>query len=520
MSLVRTNSASDLSSEKPSIVEIEEAVEKPVVSDRGDDNGRISENIADSEPDHTEHPEHISKDELRRIHRKIDKRILPWLCITYLVMRIDINNVANAAILNEEAGDDIKTQLHLSPQAWAWVLACFYYPYGFLEPLSTLFIKSTTPSFWIGRIMVTWGIIVCCIGAVQNYQGLLATRILLGAAEAGYYPGVIYYLAFWFKPEELALRIALFYSFGQVSGFVGGFLAFAVSFADGSLPGWRWLFIIEGIPAILMGFMTFFILPDFPQTAKFLNEAERKVVIERLSKDAPTKTAKTWDRQQVIRLFLDPTFWTFSAVWFCHAIGGFGLSFVLPTVIYQLGFTTTALSNVLSMPPSLGAFVLLNILGWLVQMKDWNPFRVAIGLEVTNIICYTLLLTVKTTVVRYLALLVSTSTAGSVYPILWPARVKASRGTTAAGIAIGITNALAQFQGILGPQVFLSVYGPTYRVSFLTCVGLLAGAVIFIAMTGLLMGESLLWIHPRNRNRNRGDHRQPLESDDRKDASS
>ncbi|KAJ3752212.1 major facilitator superfamily domain-containing protein [Lentinula raphanica] len=224
---------------------------------------------------------------------------------------------------------------------------------------------------------------------------------VLGAAEAGYYPGVIYYLAFWFRPEDLALRVAVFYSFGQVSGFVGGFLAFAVSFANGILPGWRWLFIIEGIPAILMGLATFFILP---------------------------------------------TFWTFSATWFCHAVGGFGLSYVLPTVIFEL-------------------------------------------VELINIICYTLLLTVNSTAIRYLALLISTATAGSVYPILWPNRVKAAHGTTAAAIAIGVTNALAQFSGILGSQVFLSVYGPTYRVSFIVCIGLLAGAVVFITLSGALLGE-------------------------------
>ncbi|KAJ3775794.1 major facilitator superfamily domain-containing protein [Lentinula raphanica] len=437
------------------------------------------------------------QEELRKIHRKIDKRILPWLCITYLVMRIDLNNISNAAILNEEQGDDIKTQLGLSAQNWAWAIACFYYPYGFLEPFSTLCIKSMRPSFWLGRIMLTWGIIVCCISAVQNYAGLISTRVLLGAAEAGYYPGVIYYLAFWFRPEDLALRVAVFYSFGQVSGFVGGFLAFAVSFANGILPGWRWLFIIEGIPAILMGLATFYILPDFPQTAMFLHEHERTMIIQRLAKasdgggaGAPSKMAKTWDANQVFRLiFRDPTFWTFSATWFCHAIGGFGLSYVLPTVIFELGFTTTALSNVLSMPPSLATFVLLNILGWLVQMRKWNPYMVAIGLELINIICYTLLLTVNSTTIRYLALLISTATAGSVYPILWPNRVKAAHGTTAAAIAIGVTNALAQFSGILGPQVFLSVYGPTYRVSFIVCIGLLAGAVVFIALSGALLGE-------------------------------
>jgi len=271
--------------------------------------------------------EAISREDISRIQRKIDIRIMPWLCFTYLVMRIDVNNVANVAIMNIEAGHGIKKQLgNLTPSQWNWAIACFFYPYAFLEPLSTLLMKKTTPSFWLGRIMVTWGAIVCCVAAVQNYGGIITVRVLLGAAEAGYYPCVIYYLAFWFRPEELSLRIAAFYSFGQISGFVGGFVAFAVSFADGRMAGWRWLFIVEGLPAILMGFATFYILPDYPQTAKFLTRDEKSAILGLLSQNAPSQTSKTWNRGQVAGLLKNPTFWTFSLIWFCHAVGGFGLA--------------------------------------------------------------------------------------------------------------------------------------------------------------------------------------------------
>ncbi|KAG6830305.1 hypothetical protein H0H87_008556 [Tephrocybe sp. NHM501043] len=338
-----------------------------------------------------------SPSEILRIQRKIDLRILPWLCFTYLVMRIDVNNISNAAIMNVEVKHDIKTQLgKLTAGQWNWAIACFFYPYAFLEPISTLMMKKTaydivfslgcsiilklviSPSFWLGRLMVTWGIIVGCIAAVQNYDGLITVRVLLGVAEAGYYPCVIYYLAFWFRPDQMARRVAAFYSFGQVSGFVGGFLAFAISYADGRLAGWRWLFIIEGIPAVLMGIATFWVLPDYPQTARFLSDDEKSATLNLLSEHSPSKEAKTWDWQQVVKLFKDPTFWTWTLVWFFHAVGGFGLSYALPTVIFQLGFTTSALSNVLSMPPSLLTFTVLNILGWLVQSHKFNPFRVAI----------------------------------------------------------------------------------------------------------------------------------------------
>lgn len=148
-----------------------------------------------------------------------------------------------------------------------------------------------------------------------------------------------------------------------------------------------------------MGVVTFWLLPDYPQTAKFLSADEKEVIIARLAENAPSKTSKTWDTRQALRLFADPTFWSFSMIWFCHAVGGFGLSLVLPTVILELGqchrkfslvllfltsftgFTTSALSNALSMPPSMACFLVLNALGWLIQKHNWNPFRVAIGRE-------------------------------------------------------------------------------------------------------------------------------------------
>ena len=99
----------------------------------------------------------------------------------------------------------------------------------------------------------------------------------------------------------------------------------------------HYLTITESIPALLMGVATLWILPDYPQTAKFLTEREKSIIVNRLSSHAPSKFDRTWNVKQVLRLLVDPTFWTFSAAWFCHAVGGFGLSYVLPTVIFQLG---------------------------------------------------------------------------------------------------------------------------------------------------------------------------------------
>lgn len=130
--------------------------------------------------------------DLKSAHRKVDRRLVLWYSFVYLIMRIHVSNISNTAIINLEEGDGIKAQLGgLTSQQWAWVLSIFYYPYMLLEPFATLALKRFTPRKWMTRIMVTWGIVSMCQGATVNYAGILACRFFLGAAEAGFYPGVL-----------------------------------------------------------------------------------------------------------------------------------------------------------------------------------------------------------------------------------------------------------------------------------------------------------------------------------------
>jgi len=147
-----------------------------------------------------------------------------------------------------EQGTGIKKQLgNLSSSQWAWALSIFYYPYMFFEPLATLMLKHFSPNLWMSRIMLTWGIISMCQGATQNYSGILACRFFLGAAEAGFYPGVLYHLSFWYPTDRLPLRIAFFYACGMFSGTISGLLAYVISFMNGvaGLAGWRWVCVLR-----------------------------------------------------------------------------------------------------------------------------------------------------------------------------------------------------------------------------------------------------------------------------------
>ncbi|KAJ4361401.1 hypothetical protein N0V95_001914 [Ascochyta clinopodiicola] len=377
---------------------------------------------------------------LKAAQRKVDKRLLCWYAFVLLFMRTNMINISNTAIMNLEEGNGIKKELGgLSSSEWAWALSIFYYPYMVFEPLATLALKHFRPNVWMSRIMLTWGIISMCQAATQNYAGILACRFFLGAAEAGFYPGVLFHMSFWYSTDHLPLRIAFLYACGMFAGTISGLLAYAVSHMNGvaGLSGWRWLFILEGIPAVLLSIYTWFNLPNYPETANFLSDEERAAIVADLPNQAPTMHAKTFDFDQIKQLFRSTTFIPFLMIWITHGIGA-----------------------------------------WLIHTKRLSPWVAGLGVEITQIVCYILLITVKQPIAKYIFVMIATAASQSFFAIIWPERIRAARGTTTAGLAIGITNASGQFMGIVGPQIYQPKFGPAYHVSYgcsiallVTCVG-------------------------------------------------
>jgi MFS family permease len=317
----------------------------------------VTTSIPSSRPHSQNTDEYNAKLEKRAI-RKVDFWLVGFYSLVYIFRVIDSSNYSNAAIINLEAGTGIKKELGFSASQWSWTQSIFSYSYLFFEPTNTILLKGFTPSRWMFILILSWGICACAAGAVQNFSGMMCVRFAIGMAEAGFYPSVLYHMAFWYKPSEMRWRIALFYSLGQVSGALSGLLAYAISYMDGvgGLSGWRWLFILEGLPAIVLSVVALFGLPDYPETAKMLTEEEREFLKGRLSGAAPSGKDKSWDWQGFKALLRSPTLYTFTLYWIGHGIGGFGVNYALPTVIYELGFTTTALSqlmNIVSFPDSI-----------------------------------------------------------------------------------------------------------------------------------------------------------------------
>ncbi|KAL2787659.1 major facilitator superfamily domain-containing protein [Aspergillus keveii] len=445
----------------------------------------------------------VSPEFHKRAMRKVDIWLVGFYSLVYIFRVIDSSNYANAAIINLEEGNGIKAELGFSPSQWSWSQSIFSYSYMLFEPTNTILLKKFRPSVWMFLLILSWGVSATCSGAVQNFEGMMCVRFAIGLAEAGFYPSVLYHMAFWYKPSEMPWRIALFYSVGQLSSAISGLLAYAISHMNrlGGLSGWRWLFILEGLPAILFAFVALFGVPDYPETAKMLTPEEREYLSNRLSKAAPSGRDHNWSWVAVKSLLKSPTVYTFSVYWIGHGIGGFGVNYALPTVIYELGFTTTANSQLMNIPPYVACFLFLNTIGHFLQKKWIRPWTTAVAIESTIILCYILLITIHNSVAKYIILIIATACAGSAYPVIWPERIRALEGTVAAGVGIGLTNAMAQFSGIAGPHVYNSRFGPTYRTSYIICLSFLV-----LAICGVISSWVLVW---------RGDRRRAREEEER-----
>ncbi|KAJ0332012.1 hypothetical protein COL922a_011567 [Colletotrichum nupharicola] len=174
--------------------------------------GAGSTTEATSNPDIEASPKDAALE--KRIMRKIDLWLVGFYSLVYVFRVIDSANYSNAAIINLEAGTGIKKQLGFTPSQWAWTLSIFSYSYLIFEPTNTVLLKLFKPSRWMFILIMAWGISACCSAAATDFSGMMCVRFAIGAAEAGFFPSVLFHYAFWYRPEEMALRIAFFYSVG------------------------------------------------------------------------------------------------------------------------------------------------------------------------------------------------------------------------------------------------------------------------------------------------------------------
>ncbi|KAK4089371.1 hypothetical protein Purlil1_6360 [Purpureocillium lilacinum] len=312
----------------------------------------------DSMADHVEDadPESSSRDgapaphEVAQVLRKVDWRVIPILTFLYIMCYMDRSNIGNAKV----AG--MNSELHLTGSQYNIALTLFFIPYALLEVPSNFVLKLLRPSLWIGVLMFTWGTIMTLFGLVQSFAGLTVARAALGVAEAGFFPASAYLLTTWYRRLELQKRLAIFYSAGSLASAFSGLLAFALGNMDGirNLAGWRWIFLIEGLATVAFSAIPFLLLPDSPETAKFLSVREKKILYDRLRADAGTESGEVelhdkFHWPTIKSAFADWKIWVAIIIYLAHTICLYGFNYTVPTVILDLGYTA-ANAQLLTIP--------------------------------------------------------------------------------------------------------------------------------------------------------------------------
>src|SRR6516165_5491863 len=228
--------------------------------------------------------------------RRIAIRILPFLWLLYVVAFLDRVNVAYAALT-------MSHDLGLSDRVFGLGAGIFFVGYVLLEIPGALIVERWSARLWITRIMITWGLITVCVGFMHTANQFYLLRFLLGAAEAGFFPGVIVYLTHWFTQRDLAKAVASFMAALPLSNFIGSPIAgLILRIHWWGLEGWRWLFIVEGIPAILLGVATYLFLTDRPHEAAWLPAPEREWIIRELQRrNLEKKAVRSYSIGQALR---------------------------------------------------------------------------------------------------------------------------------------------------------------------------------------------------------------------------
>ena len=293
------------------------------------------------------------------LYRKIDLRLLPFLFLLYVVAYLDRVNVSFAA-------PDLRATLGFSSGVFGLGAGMFFAGYVLCEVPSNLILRRMGARLWIARIMVSWGFVACLMSLVHTPWSFHVLRFLLGVAEAGFLPGIIYYLTLWYPQQRRARAVALFMAATPVAGVIGAPLSGLLLNLEGTLGlyGWQWMFVLEGIPALLLGFAVLRLLPNGPADAHWLDDDERVIVTQELAADeAETIGGGLW--AVLACLVRDCRVWLLSLAYFSLCVGMYGLVMWMPTLLSEvLGKAATPERvGLLAAIPYLGGAVGMIVIG-------------------------------------------------------------------------------------------------------------------------------------------------------------
>jgi MFS transporter, ACS family, tartrate transporter len=417
----------------------------------------------------------------QRTMARVSARLLPFLIVCYFVAYLDRVNVSFAALT-------MNKDLNLSASAYGLGAGIFFLAYGVLEVPSNLLLAHFGARRWIARIMFSWGIMSGAMAFISNETWFYVVRFLLGAAEAGFFPGMIFYLTLWFPAAYRGRVIGYFMAAIPLSTVIGAPVSSALLGLDGILGmhGWQWLFILEAVPALLLSVVVVLYLTDKPADAKWLREDERRWLFDRLAAEERQRLAAR--HYGVLQALLNPRVLALSVVYFGAVAANYGLSFFLPQIVKAFGMSNLQTGFVSAIPYAVGV---IGIVWWghRSDVKLERRFHAGFALFIAAAG-----LTAGAFLNDPTAKMVAFSVAGfgifGSLPVFWTLPTAFLSGAAAAG-GIAIINSIGNLAGFVGPSVMGMIKDATgsFTNGLLVLVGV---AVLALAIVLLLPHDTAL----------------------------
>ncbi|HVN97095.1 MAG TPA: MFS transporter [Syntrophorhabdaceae bacterium] len=410
----------------------------------------------------------------RRTIRRVKWRLLPFICVLYFINMIDRSTVSYAALtMNKELG--------ISMVAFGMLTSIFALPYFLCEVPSNMLLNRYGARRWIARIMITWGIVTSLAMWAQNYWHIAAVRFLLGMMEAGFLPGIMFYLTVWLPQRERAWAIAMFSLALPLNTLVGspvsGLVLDHVHWFGYS--GWRWLFVFDGVPAVILGIFALFYLTDRPSEAGWLSEEEKNWLTEEIKKeDAKKREAR---RVKITEIFSSLRTWKIGIVYLFMSLAGAGMGYFLPMVIKEFSKVSNTSVGLLMMIPAIVGGVFMVTWSWHSDRTMERKYHavIAMGLGIIGLLMASM---VPSPVIKMMGITLGMMALFGVVGPFWAIPSLYLAGTSAAvGMAIiSSCNALGQFLGgfcngylmKVGGNAVLAFSGACYVISMIVLLTL------------------------------------------------
>ena len=405
---------------------------------------------------------------------KARRRLIPLLFLLYIVAYLDRINVAFAALQMNDA-------IGLSPRAYGRGAGIFFLSYVIFEIPSNLILARVGPRLWIARIMVTWGLASSAMMFVTGPSGFYVMRFLLGAAEAGFFPGIIFYLTHWFPERERARAVAAFMTAVVVAGVVGGPISGALLALHGAwrLEGWQWLFLLEGLPAVALGFVVLMALTDRPEEASWLTADERQALSKCLA-DEMSARPRTSTLSGALR---SAHVWLLAVVYFTIPVALYGMGFWLPQILKAAsGGSDLEVGLLSAIPYAFGAIGMV-LAGRHSDRTGERRWHIALAALVGGT-AFAASAFVQTLVPSVVLLSVAMLGLASMFGPFWTLTASAVAGAGAAA-GIALVNSVGNIGGFVGPDLLGYVRDTTQSFSAgLVSIGaiLIAGGALVLAV--------------------------------------